>query len=235
MAQIIGPALLAPDDVKPFVLAGKAFFSLKNPRTGNRFTYKVYRKKGYPPQDVWFVSVKTDAGYAYIGTIMQWFNRPVDLAGMNQPKQPTFRVTKKSAFPETDKRVGAFAWFWRNVIVAPIPQTTLEVYHDGRCGRCGMHLTNPASVVKGIGPECEKIRGRNQRPLTLAQEMEAVAVAARRSHPVAAAPVVSPAFAETGFQPPAPLEEEVPDPKPQPRKGKRARREGATLMDLLDD
>ena len=158
MAQVIGPALLDPKDVEPFVLAGRAYFSVKNPRTGNRFTYRVFRKKGNPAPELWFVSVKTDHGHEYIGTIMQWFHRPVDLPGSNQPKKPTFRVTKKSAFPFDDMKVRAFDWFWRNAIVSPIPHTTLEVYHDGRCGRCGMHLTDPASVVKGIGPECERIR-----------------------------------------------------------------------------
>lgn len=32
--------------------------------------------------------------------------------------------------------------------------STVEVYHDGSCGRCGRDLTDPLSVSRGIGPEC---------------------------------------------------------------------------------
>ncbi len=31
-----------------------------------------------------------------------------------------------------------------------------NVYHSGRCGRCGRELTVPASILSGIGPECSK-------------------------------------------------------------------------------
>lgn len=30
------------------------------------------------------------------------------------------------------------------------------VYHEGRCGRCGVRLTVPESIAAGIGPECAK-------------------------------------------------------------------------------
>jgi hypothetical protein len=34
----------------------------------------------------------------------------------------------------------------------------LEVWHEGRCGRCGRALTVPESVERGIGPECWELR-----------------------------------------------------------------------------
>lgn len=30
-----------------------------------------------------------------------------------------------------------------------------EIWHNGRCSRCGRLLTVPESIAKGIGPECE--------------------------------------------------------------------------------
>ena len=30
----------------------------------------------------------------------------------------------------------------------------LEVWHEGRCGRCGRKLTTPQSVETGFGPVC---------------------------------------------------------------------------------
>ena len=32
----------------------------------------------------------------------------------------------------------------------------LEVWHEGRCGRCNRALTVPESIASGIGPECAK-------------------------------------------------------------------------------
>lgn len=31
-----------------------------------------------------------------------------------------------------------------------------EVWHEGRCGRCGRKLTVPESIETGIGPDCAK-------------------------------------------------------------------------------
>ena len=31
---------------------------------------------------------------------------------------------------------------------------SLEIWHEGRCGRCGRKLTVPSSIESGIGPEC---------------------------------------------------------------------------------
>ena len=33
----------------------------------------------------------------------------------------------------------------------------IEIYHDGRCGKCGRQLTVPASIETGFGPECVKM------------------------------------------------------------------------------
>jgi hypothetical protein len=31
-----------------------------------------------------------------------------------------------------------------------------EVWHEGKCGKCGRALTVPSSILTGIGPECSK-------------------------------------------------------------------------------
>jgi hypothetical protein len=33
--------------------------------------------------------------------------------------------------------------------------TEFEVWHEGKCGKCGRALT-PSSILTGIGPECSK-------------------------------------------------------------------------------
>jgi hypothetical protein len=32
----------------------------------------------------------------------------------------------------------------------------IEVWHEGKCGKCGRTLTVPSSIESGIGPECMK-------------------------------------------------------------------------------
>jgi len=45
----------------------------------------------------------------------------------------------------------------------------LEIWHEGRCGRCNRKLTVPASIALGIGPEC------GQREHSLSQRFMAEA------------------------------------------------------------
>lgn len=57
-------------DIRNFLLAGKAIFTVVSKKSGNRFTYKV---KKYDNGDLWFVSVLTGpdnySSYSYLGTI----------------------------------------------------------------------------------------------------------------------------------------------------------------------
>jgi hypothetical protein len=47
----------------------------------------------------------------------------------------------------------AWAWAWGHLVRGELP-ASLEVWHEGRCGRCGRLLTVPASIASGLGPEC---------------------------------------------------------------------------------
>lgn len=35
----------------------------------------------------------------------------------------------------------------------------VEIWHEGKCGRCGRQLTVPESIESGFGPECVKMIG----------------------------------------------------------------------------
>lgn len=123
-----------------FLLAGRALVTLRSVKTGKRYTYRVQRPKEDAPH---FVSVlygpDNDTDYRYIGTIFE---------------SKTFRRTDKSKLPETDQRFVAWAWFWRVLWEKPELPDTLEVFHEGRCGRCGRTLTVPSSIETGLGPKC---------------------------------------------------------------------------------
>jgi hypothetical protein len=122
-----------------FMLAGDAHVTFVSQRTGTRYTYRVAAPRD-PSAGVRFVSVLTSPDtYSYIGTIFVQQNR--------------FAWTKKSAISADAPSVKAFAWVWGHLSTGQMPPE-LEVWHEGRCGKCGRRLTDPASIASGLGPIC---------------------------------------------------------------------------------
>lgn len=145
-----------PAWIREFVLAGNATFTLRSVRTGTRFTYRVRKTRADAP---WFVSVLTgndnEHAYTYLGTIHQ--------------RNEAYRHGVKSPLAYDAPSAKAFAWFWPHLEECFRRQRgelgpNLEVWHEGRCGRCGRKLTVPESIASGLGPECAKRRGLVQRP-----------------------------------------------------------------------
>jgi hypothetical protein len=66
----------------------------------------------------------------------------------------TYRPGRKSPVSPTAPSAQAFAWAWSFMARGEMPPSC-EVWHEGRCGRCGRSLTVPESVASGIGPVCE--------------------------------------------------------------------------------
>jgi len=117
-----------------FILAGNAIITLKSKKTGKHFTYRIRKKKN---QDVWFVSAlynPSDQMYSYIGCITEFGK---------------FVHTKKSQVNSDSPVFQAFCWSWNN-----LRSEKLEIWHEGRCGRCGKSLTDPESIQRGFGPYC---------------------------------------------------------------------------------
>ena len=117
-----------------FIFGGKSFVTFLNTKTLNRFTYNVFKHK---KDDIYFVNVLTSPDiYTFIGTYKNG----------NSPKS---KISSES------QSVKVF-----NFVVDKLSTNTLsdliEIYHDGRCGKCGKQLTTPKSVSSGFGPECSK-------------------------------------------------------------------------------
>jgi len=129
----------------PFALAGNAKFTLRSVKTGTRYTYKVRRaeEKEGQTHPRWFVSLLTgsdnDADFTYMGMIDEGL---------------TFRLTKSSKLAATSTPVAAFDWFFKRLAAKRVTPDGVEVWHAGRCGRCGRTLTVPESIEQGFGPEC---------------------------------------------------------------------------------
>jgi hypothetical protein len=128
-----------------FILAGKSVVTFKNTDTGNRYTFRIRKSKGTNP--VHFVNVlygsDNENSYMYMGCIFDG---------------KTFKWTSKSRVNEDDVRFRVFSYVFRHLLNGTLI-SDIEVWHEGRCGRCGRKLTVPESIASGFGPECAGMVG----------------------------------------------------------------------------
>lgn len=142
MKSMPDTARLANDGALAFILAGDAIFTITNTKTGNRATYKVVK---HADKDLWFVrylaGADNDNDYRYLGIINERHN---------------FSLTAKSAAGHDALVTRCFAWTWARLSTNMALPSHVEIWHEGRCGRCGRRLTVPESIASGFGPECIK-------------------------------------------------------------------------------
>ena len=126
-----------------FMVAGNATVTLVSKKTGTRFTFKI---RAADSGEVRFVSLlrgaDNESDYSYLGRVdatgKLWIGRKV-------PKPGDISRGAPSAL--------AFDYAWQHLAKGSIPPL-LEIWHEGRCGRCNRKLTVPASIESGFGPEC---------------------------------------------------------------------------------
>lgn len=136
-------------DALNFIMSGRAVFTIVSKRTGKRFTYRVDANKNAVRQgmpDIGFRFVKLLSGpdnensFSYLGTI---------IGGV-------YRHGAKSKVKQEADSVVALEWVLRELSMDRINSEKLEIWHEGKCGKCGRRLTVPASISTGLGPECVK-------------------------------------------------------------------------------
>jgi len=62
----------------------------------------------------------------------------------------------KSAISPNAQSVDVFQYVFNKLIQGTLSEF-IEIWHEGRCGKCGRQLTVPSSIESGIGPECSKM------------------------------------------------------------------------------
>jgi hypothetical protein len=148
----VGPSHLSDAVIaKGFILAGNATFTVRSQKTGTRYTYKVSRadcsrcqKKDcqcwkYPRYFVSLLTGPDNTGdYTYLGMLGE---------------QHHFKATRATGTQASGKPFLAFSYVWTYLARGVYP-AQVEIWHEGKCGRCGRKLTVPESVERGIGPEC---------------------------------------------------------------------------------
>lgn len=127
-------------DLKRFMLAGNAVFTVVSGKTGTRFTYKV-RAPEDATNDIRFVSVlkgpNNETDYGYLGFI----------------KGGKYVHGVKSKIGADAPSAKAARWVCQRTVEGQ-PIAGVTVFHEGKCGRCGRRLTVPESIESGFGPEC---------------------------------------------------------------------------------
>ena len=135
--EFIPESELRGQQLRDFVFAGNALFTILNKTSGNYVTFKVKKHK---EDDVWFVTTLGQYGsYTFIGTCFS---------------DKKFVYSKDSDISETDQSVVVLKWFLTNFFNNQNNYEEVKVYHHGRCGACAKVLATPTSIREGIGPVC---------------------------------------------------------------------------------
>lgn len=137
--------------LRTFLFAGNATVTLRSKATEKRFTFRVKA----PPKDKegpvsFFVAVLTGSDnthdFTYLGHI---FRDSGDYV----------HGRKSSIGPEAPSAI-AWSWFYGSIILGgKLRPEKIEIWHEGRCGKCNRKLTVPESIDFGIGPDCAKQLG----------------------------------------------------------------------------
>jgi Family of unknown function (DUF6011) len=132
-----------PTDAKRFVFAGNATLTLRSIKTATHFTYKV---------------TKSEDGKAFFVKLLTGPENTADFAYLGHFMRDRYSHGRKSSI--TSDAPSAKAWqFFVGQLDRPAFHEALEVWHEGKCCRCGRKLTVPGSIKLGIGPECASKMG----------------------------------------------------------------------------
>jgi hypothetical protein len=137
-----------PAAMVKFVTAGNATLTVVGRK--DRYTFKVTRAKRRQGQGEehapWYVSglcgPDNELDYQHLGVLF-----PGELGGV------AYVHSKRSPLAPDAPIAIAATWFFAR-LKDPTILTKVQVYHEGRCGRCGRKLTVPESIVTGFGPAC---------------------------------------------------------------------------------
>lgn len=132
--------------ISRFITGGKAIFTVKSRKTGARFTFHFTRPDDEPgkPRPIWarvLTGPDNTNDYTFAGTFWP--------AGEGFEYRRSSKVSLTDAAPS----LVALRWFMAN-LGDEERMAQMEVFHEGRCCRCGRRLTVPSSIEAGIGPDC---------------------------------------------------------------------------------
>lgn len=132
-------------DISEYALAGNATLTVRSSVTGKRYTFKIKQSKDN--ESLYFIHLlrgpNNEEDYSYIGCYYS------DTRIFHPCK--TWKHVELRDWPSSMKAI-----HYTLQHLYKIPEK-LQVYHEGRCGRCGRKLTTPDSILTGLGPECRRL------------------------------------------------------------------------------
>jgi hypothetical protein len=145
---------------RAFLLAGSAIFTIVSKRTGNRKTFKVSQAKGEDKKGLFFVNLLVGSNnvedYKYLGALFVKSSRG-PAADFETHPSLGWKLNKQSWGTEAGEAVEYLVRHLNGATDHDLFERA-EIWHEGRCGKCGRTLTTPDSIATGLGPVCA---GRN--------------------------------------------------------------------------
>jgi len=135
------------EHVREYILGGKGTITMVSKKTGNRYTFTFGKPKGkdFPVFVRYLYGPDNTSNYRYMGAIFE---------KKTEGDHPF--VPKKSM--REHNVVTYFQWMWTHLHTTDSKiMNHIEIWHEGRCCRCGRKLTVPESIERGIGPVCENL------------------------------------------------------------------------------
>lgn len=138
------PKIIPQERALDYIMGGNSTFTLVTEST--RYTYKIIERVIGDGSTIYAVMVlcgpDNTSNYRKFATIKEVNGMPkLELIGRTTNYIEYFELIKKLYYSLLFNNYEQIsAW---------------QVWHTGRCSRCGRLLTVPESIEKGIGPECE--------------------------------------------------------------------------------
>jgi len=144
-------------DIRDFIFAGHAIFTLRSLKTGMRYTYEVKVKKADVEREYPLAANDT----TYFVSVLRGPDNTDHFSYMGVLRRPgRFWITERSRVLRSAGSMKALLWFLDALAhERPVLNGRLEVWHEGRCGRCGRRLTVPESIDRGLGADCAGMGG----------------------------------------------------------------------------
>jgi hypothetical protein len=136
-----------PLALRELFFAGRARLTFRNQDKGTHMTVHVKQAKDKADRTkklpIYFVNVSLlgdgDQGYNYLGAIFSDSGK--------------VKLAKNISWND---RMGQVMRFIVSALRDPeiLRQKNVALFHEGKCCRCGLPLTNPQSIDRGLGDDC---------------------------------------------------------------------------------
>lgn len=140
---------------RAFLLAGSAIFTIVSKRTGARKTFKVSQARGEDKKGLFFVSLLVGQNnvedYKYLGALFVKTSGPA--AEFATHPILGWKLNKQGWGSEAASAVEYVIRHLNGQTDHDLFEQA-EIWHEGRCGKCGRTLTTPESISTGLGPVC---------------------------------------------------------------------------------